>query len=228
MYQNHPLSGDVGDRGRALVQPGIALGALEVGVDGDLVQVGIPLLPGELRGEERVASGGVDDHLRPELERGRPLRRATAPDPDGAVSVPQGVAHRHPATDVDPVGPALSSIIWSKSLREHLPGRRALVLDRLEEVERLRHLAGRGDELDRVLLRASDLREPVEHAQTLEGEPGVRHQRLADVVAGKTIPFQQRDLVPVLGEQRGRGRAGRPASHHDRIELRACLVHGLI
>src|SRR6185503_2764062 len=50
----------VGDGRRALVEAGIALGALVVAPDRNLVQIGVAILPAELSREQRVAAAGVD------------------------------------------------------------------------------------------------------------------------------------------------------------------------
>ena len=89
--------------------------------------------------------------------------------------------------------------------------------DRLEEIERLRDLAVGRDELDALLDRAPRLLQPVEDAESLEAEPGVGHQRLADVIARKRFTLQQYYPSSVLRQHR-RGRcAGRSTPDHDGV-----------
>ncbi len=77
---------------------------------------------------------------------------------------------------------------------------------------------------------------PAERAAALEGEARARdlvgdteepaqavhrggQQRLADLVPGERVPFQQQHAVPAHGHDRRRGRAGRPSAHDDQVVL---------
>ena len=51
----------------------------------------------------------------------------------------------------------------------------------------------------------------------LEREVRIRDHRFADVEAREVVALEQLDLVALLGEQGGDGRAGRPAADHDDI-----------
>ena len=209
------LLGDVGDRGRALVESGVALRAAVVREDGELREVGVAPLPAEFRGEERVAAGGVDDRVG--VERAGSAAGGVRPDPHRAAAVQQQLAHRRPLPHVGALRPRVVEQHAVEVAAQHLPRRRAGMIDRLEEVERLRHLAARRHELHAVLLRARRLREPVEHPEPLEREPRVRHQRLADVVAGKRLALEDRHAPAVLRQHGPGGGAGRAAADDDAV-----------
>ena len=209
------LVGYVGHGRGARVEPGVAQGAGEVGEDGDLVQVGVAPLPPQAAGQQGVAPGGVDDHAGPPLG-GAAVGQGRA-HPDRPAVLRQDLADRHPLADL---GPLLGRVPQHHGVEvrpQNLPRARALVLDGLEEVERLRHLAVRRHELHAVLHGAARLLQPVEHPQALEGEPRIGHQRFADVVAGEPLALEQQHPPPVPGQDGAGGGAGRPAADDDRV-----------
>jgi hypothetical protein len=127
----------------------------------------------------------------------------------------------HALPDFDALLPRVLEQHGVELAAEHLPGLRALVLDRLKEVERLRDLARDRDELDAVFLRARGLAEPVDDAQAVQREPGVRDERLADVIARKRgLAVHEQHTMPVLGEQSAHGRAAGPAANDNRVVRR--------
>ena len=92
---------------------------------------------------------------------------------------------------------------------KHLPRLRAFVRVVLEEVERLRFFALIVGERDRVLLGERGCLHLVEHAEPAEREVRVRHERFADVEAGKLFPLEEANRVTLLGNEGTRGGTGR-------------------
>src|SRR5262249_22533015 len=140
---------NVGHRGGAFIDAGIAHGAFVIGPDGDLVELGVPHLPTRARERERVASGGVDGNGGVELE---PLT---------------GLVHRADSVDVSVLldgfadgdlfhylGALFASVVHQQLIElaaQDLPSIGGLVFEVLEEVEGMRGAPVRADELDAVL-----------------------------------------------------------------------------
>ena len=100
---------------------------------------------------------------------------------------------------------------------DDLPGDGRFVLQVLVEIERRGDPAVLAGELHGILPREVRLVELLDHADPLQREVAERQQRLADVIAGEFLLFQEQHLVPVHGQDGRGGRAGRPAAHDDHV-----------
>ena len=98
---------------------------------------------------------------------------------------------------------------------DDLPGDGRFMLQVLVEIERRGDPAVLAGELHGILPREVRLLELLDHADPLEREVAERQQRLANVIAGEFLFFQEQHFVPVHGQDGRRGRAGRPAAHND-------------
>ena len=200
------------------VQPRVAHRVLVVAPHRDLVQIGVLVLPAELAREERVAAAGVDDHFGADLLALDAVLRVGA-DADDARALHQHVADADVVPHLDALPSGVVEQHGVELMAPDLPRLRALVPDRLEEVERLRHLAGDRHELHAVLLRVRRRSQPVDDAEAVQREPRVGNQRLADVVAGARLALEQQHAMAVLGQQRADSRSRRTAADDDDIRL---------
>src|SRR6185295_18074316 len=167
--------------------------------------------------ENRLLSRCVDDHF---CVKG--FKRAVLHlnlDADGSIALEEHSLDRRALID----DRALLRCVFQKKLVElrasHLPGHRALVMIRFEEIKRAR-LAARGVcELNAVLANEWTLFELLENSHSLKGPVGVGHQRFADVMTREFFPLEEDHGAAFASEYARDAASGGPAAHHDNIKI---------
>ncbi len=192
----------------ALFPAGPALGALEVGEDGDLAEAGHGLAPALARGEEGVAPARV--HQEPGAQGALAV---TVAEPRGhAVGVEDELFHGR--------GLEHAGALADRVVEEDLVELRAMHVE--GEVRPGPSLAeGEGGLALELLVMEGDaelVEEPmgldlVEHAQPGEDRHAVGHQRLTDLEAREDLALHHGDVETAAGEEGRGGGAPGPAAH---------------
>ena len=180
----------------------------------DLAEVRNARAPAVTRGQERVAPGGVHEHLRPHAE------------PSALAAHRQG----HPAgVELRPLhrgrlehgDAALRRVLEQHGVEFGARDLVGVVRPRLarQEVERLRRgVVVLVDEGRAVLQLKPALLDGRPGAELLQEQHGGRHQRLTDVEAREPLALEERHAQPAVGEEGCRARAARPAAHDHDVE----------
>ncbi len=213
MFQNHPCSKDSmkmlvssgsGSRSRALV----------VAVDGQVAEVRVDPAEAERPADEAGLAAGVHDV--PGLEPLLPpvfVREAHA---DGAVAFEQHAQHAAPLADLGSRRRGVLEEHLVEGRPPHLVGV-GKVLVGLAEVPAPGLGRGAPDHRGAPLLEVALGLEPGEHAQRVQDGHRRGEQRLADVVAGKPLPFQERHGQALSGQEGRRRRARRSSPDDDDV-----------
>jgi hypothetical protein len=169
--------------------------ALEIRIQNRFLQLRIAHAPAKLVRQHRHLSGRIDDHLRE-----KPLTRAVRQfhlDTNCAIAFKQNLLHEGALMDHHAT---ISSVINQQLIElsaVYLPRHRALMMHRLEKVERPRLLPCRIGKLHAVLAHKRAVFEFLEQTHAPESPVSVGHQRLTDVMPRKHF-FLKQDHLPAF------------------------------
>src|SRR6185295_5232173 len=206
----------------AAVQIRLAVRSFEVRVQHGLFELGVANPPSKLVREHRALTSSVDDDLRMEL-----LNRAVLHlhfDAARPVAIEQHLFDWSPLINGYPLFRGVFDQHLVEHRSSHLPGDRALVMVRFEEVEGTRFTSRRVCELNAVFNYKLALFQLLKKPHSLEGPIGICHQRFADVVTRELLLFEQDYFAAFAGEDAGDRAAGRTPTHDDHIENICVLV----
>src|SRR5581483_7674790 len=199
--------GDIGDGGGAGVYAFIAVCALVVGPDGDLVEEGILHTPVVADGGEGFLAGAI------ECDGGAVFDRRGAAGLGARADEATDLAEQFGNDGFLAYFGALVAGVVKEHLiefrAEHLPGLSdGFAVVAVEEIKRLAGAARRGDELHAVFFDEGRFLHLPDQAEAFERLVGEREERFADVIAGEFFAFENEHAVAAFGEQGGGGGAG--------------------
>ena len=210
------------DEDVVLVGGGQRFRALEVGVDGEVLEEGVPAAGCGLLGQQSGLTGGVDDEAGGQLA----LSGGVGDVADGGFAVrvrPLDGGDAVALADFDAVG---SSVVEQDVVEGGAPDLEGVgILDAgLAEVPAPRLGVAAPDHGGTVLGEEAGGLDGIHRAQLFEDGHGGGQQGLADVVAGEALALQQDD-APALTGQHGGGGAASGAAADDGHVCRGLLGH---